>query len=65
VCQIEDEVSYFRHRSQRATQALACIRRVVDNREANNADIMTEAQVLREAIADLPPDIYEHSGLST
>jgi hypothetical protein len=59
-----DEVSYFRLRSQRAAQALAGIRRVLDNREADNADMMTEAQILRDAIGDLPPDSYEHSGLS-
>lgn len=59
-----DEVSYFRLRSQRATQALAGICRVVDNREAGNADMMTEAQILREAISDLLPDTYEHSALS-
>jgi hypothetical protein len=60
-----DEVSYFRLRSQRATQALVGIRRVVDNKEADNDDMMTEAQILRVAIADLPPDCYEHSGLAT
>lgn len=59
-----DEVSYFRLRSQRATQALAGIRRVLGNRDADSADMMTEVQILREAIGDLPPDSYEHSGLS-
>jgi hypothetical protein len=58
-----DEVSYFRLRSQRASLAVQGIRRILASKDADSADMLTEASVLRELIADLPADIYEHSNL--
>jgi len=46
-----------------ATLAVQGIRRILASKDADSADMLTEASVLRELIADLPADICEHSNL--
>jgi hypothetical protein len=59
-----DEHAYYVLRSKRCGLALEAIDRILTDRGADNRDLLTEAEVLRLHVRDLPPDGYEHSGLS-
>jgi hypothetical protein len=59
------EVVYLRLSRDRARLVVSACRRVLDDREAEDRDLLIAADSLRDQAADYPPDGYDHNPLAT
>lgn len=62
---ISDERAYLELLRDRAQLTRRGLNRLAADPEAGPLDFETEARVLCEQLADLPPDTYRHSGLAS
>jgi hypothetical protein len=60
-----DEHAYFMLRSKRASLALQAIGRILGNRDADDLDLLAEADILHGQLADYPPSGYAHHPMSS
>jgi len=58
-----DEVTYLRLSRDRARLVISACRRVLDDREAGDRDLLIAADTLRGQAADYPADGYDHNPL--
>jgi hypothetical protein len=62
---ISDERAYLELLRDRAHLTRQGLARLAADPDAGPLDFDTEARVLRELLADLPPDTYRHSGFAS
>ncbi len=59
----KDELTYLRISRDRARAVMFACRRLLDNREADDADVMAAVTQLREEVGQLPSDQYRGHSL--
>jgi hypothetical protein len=62
---ISDERAYLELLRDRAQLTRQGLNRLAADPDAGPLDFETEARVLRDHLADLPPDTYRHSGFAS
>jgi hypothetical protein len=61
---VADERLYYVLRSKRASLAVEACDRILADPDADAADMLVNADVLTDQLADLPPDTYRHNPLA-
>jgi|SRR5215470_12729808 len=60
-----DEVTYLRITRDRSRLVMLTARRLLADREADDTDLMIAVAQLREQVAQLPDDTYDHHPMSS